>query len=74
MLIILVYVQSPEDTLMNRKFSKHDWKENCGDVDIILPKVGSKIEFENITKQMKVSYCIITDFESYKTEFNQKKG
>ena len=38
-----------------------------------MPKPGSKIEFKNIAKQVKVPYCIIADFYSHNEDFNQKK-
>ena len=56
------------------KFEKNNKKENCEDPDIIMPETGSKIQFKNIAKQMKVLYCIIADFESYNEKFTQKKG
>ena len=46
------------------KFEKHNKKENCEDPDFIIPKQGFKIEFENMTKQMKVPCYTIAYFDS----------
>ena len=59
-----------EDTLILRKNLKKDNKKDPDSCQ----NTGSNIEFKNIAKQMKVSHCIIADFELYNEEFNQKKG